>query len=579
MDRERFPIAVIALAAGLTVAWLMLTNDVRSVPTADLVLVLGIGWSFVATGLVAWQLRPHNAIGPAMIVVGFLRFAAAVGWSQIPLLYSIGRSLTSAYLAALAYVLLAFPSGRLVSRVERGLFATLVVAAGPLHVAWLMFGGGNDPEHCVDCPPYLFEIAAAHPAGTVLEIGHGAIGIVAGVLAVAVLLQRWRRASAPLRFAIAPILWVGAAAWVVVLFWMITGLTGDSLGRAPTWAAQSMLVAIAFAFLVGVARTRLARSAVADLVVEMQGTSAPTALRDSLARALHDPSLEIAYWLEDAHRYVDARGHTVEVSDDVDVRAVTTIDRGGRPIAALLHDPALREDEQLVQSVCAAAALEIENGRLQADLRAQLEEVEASRSRIMEAAMTERRRIERDLHDGTQQRLVSVAMSLGLAEKKIAESDDALTFVREAQGRLADALAELRDLSQGIHPGILTERGLPAALGELTQRLDMPIALHVPVMTERPPERVEEAVYFVVSEGLTNVVKHGRATRCIVEVDHRDGTVVVRVSDDGAGGADMTRGSGLRGLRDRVEALGGRLTIASPHGGGTELKAWIPCVS
>lgn len=577
MDRERFLVAVMALASGLTVAWLMLTNEVRSVPAPDVVLVLGIGWSFVATGLVAWQLRPHNAIGPAMIVVGFLRFAAAVGWSQTPLAYSIGRSLTSAYLAGIAYVLLAFPGGRLASSVERGLFATLVVAAGPLHVAWLMLGGGSDPGHCADCPPYVFEIAAVYPAATVLEIGHGAIGVVAGVLSVGVLVLRWRRATAPLRFAIAPILWAGAAAWVVVLFWMLTGLTGDPLGRAPTWAAQLMLAAIAFAFLVGVARTRLARSAVADLVVEMQGRSAPTALRDSLARALHDPSLEIAYWLEDADRFVDAHGHTVNVTDDGGSRAVTTIDRAGRPIAALLHDPALLEDEQLVRSVCAAAALEIENERLQADLRAQLEEVEASRTRIMEAAMTERRRIERDLHDGTQQRLVSVAMSLGLAETKLTEPDAALTFVREAQGRLADALAELRDLSQGIHPGILTERGLPAALGELAQRLDMPIVLEVPV-TERLPERVEEAVYFVVSEGLTNVVKHAHATRCVVEVAHRDDAVVARVLDDGAGGVDMTRGSGLRGLRDRVEALGGRLTIASP-GGGTELKAWIPCES
>jgi signal transduction histidine kinase len=244
-----------------------------------------------------------------------------------------------------------------------------------------------------------------------------------------------------------------------------------------------------------------------------------------------------------------------------------------------VHDPALREDEHLVESVSAAAALELDNERLQAELRARLEEVEASRARIVEAAMTERRRIERDLHDGAQQRLVSVAMSLGLAESKVAtEPEAAVTFVREAKGRLADALVELRDLSQGIHPGILTERGLCAALAELAQRVDMRVVLDVSV-SKRLPERVEEAGYYVVSEALTNVVKHAQATHARVQVDHLDGVAVMRVSDDGTGGADSTRGSGLRGLRDRVEALGGRLTVASPRGGGTLLEAQIPCVS
>jgi signal transduction histidine kinase len=205
--------------------------------------------------------------------------------------------------------------------------------------------------------------------------------------------------------------------------------------------------------------------------------------------------------------------------------------------------------------------------------------VEASRARIVEAAQMERRRIERDLHDGTQQRLVSVAMSLGLAESKVAtEPEAALSFVREARHRLADALVELRDLSQGIHPGILTERGLPAALSELARRIDMRVVLDVS-LSERLPERVEEAAYYVVSEALSNVIKYAHATHARVQDDRLDGVAVMRVSDDGTGGADSTRGSGLRGLRDRVEALGGRLTVASPHSRGTVLEARIPCAS
>lgn len=578
MDRTRVALALAALAAGLVVAWVMLTNDVRSATGVDVALVLGIGWSFVASGLVAWQLRPHDPIGPVMIGIGLLRFAGALAWSQDAVLFSIGHSLMPAYLVGLAYLLLAFPSGRLVTPFDRWLFAALALAGGPLHIAWLVSGEQHLEPGCDDCPDYVFEIVDAQPVSRAFEFSHEALAIVAALLALAVLVHRWRHASAPLRFAIAPILWVGAATVVAALTWMIAGVADERLSRATGLMMQGVLVLFPLAFLVGVARTRLARSAVADLVVEMRGVVAPATLRDSLARALHDPSLEIAYWLEGVDRYVDANGQPVELPDDTVSRAVTTIDRAGRPIAALVHDPALRENEHLVESVCAAAALEIENERLQADLRAQLDEVEASRARIMEAAMTERRRIERDLHDGAQQRLVSVAMSLGLAETKMTDPDAALTLVREAQGRLADALAELRDLSQGIHPGILTERGLPAALGELAQRISMPVLLDVPV-TGRLPERVEEAAYFVVSEALTNVVKHARATSCVVAVTQGDDVLVVRVSDDGTGGADVDRGSGLRGLRDRVEALGGRLTITSSPRAGTELEAWIPCVS
>jgi signal transduction histidine kinase len=578
MDRKRFALALIALAAGLGVAWLTLTNDVRQASASSVVLVLGIGWSFIASGLVAWQLRPANPIGPVMIVTGFLRFAAALGWSQHPLIFSIGHSLTPAYLVGFVYVLLAFPGGRLVSSFERLLFGVLVVAAGPLHVAWYVFGGHHQ-QACAGCPDYAFELVDAASLATTFEVAHEVLGGVAGLLALGVLVYRWRHASAPLRFAIAPILWAGMAAWVIALYWIATGLVGDGLGRdTAERGMQFMLAVVAVAFLVGVARTRLARSAVADLVVGLGDSPAPGELQAALGRSLHDPSLRVAYWLPGEERFVDAQGSPVDLSAQEE-QVVTMIERDGRRIAALVHDAAALEDEQLVKSAGAAAGLHLDNERLQAELRAQLSEVEASRARIVEAAQTERRRIERDLHDGAQQRLVSVAMSLGLAESKVAaEPEAALTLVGEAKGRLIEALEELRALSQGIHPGILTERGLSAALVELTQRVEMPVALEVS-LTERLPERVEAAAYYVVSEALTNVVKHAHAMHARVQVDRRDGAAVVRVSDDGAGGADATRGSGLRGLRDRVEALGGQLIVVSPPGRGTVLEVQIPCAS
>jgi signal transduction histidine kinase len=255
---------------------------------------------------------------------------------------------------------------------------------------------------------------------------------------------------------------------------------------------------------------------------------------------------------------------------------VTMIERDGRRVAALIHDPAL-DDEHLVRSACAAAALALENERLQADLRSKLAEVQESRARIVQATEDERRRIERDLHDGAQQRLVSIAMTLGLAAAK-AETDPAAVrpLIGDAREALAAGLNELRELSQGIHPGLLTERGLGPALEDLIQRMRLPVELDVD-LGERLPTAVETAAYYVVAEGLTNVTKHAHATAARVRVGRRDGMATLEVADDGAGGADPAGGSGLRGLRDRVEALGGRFSLTTAPGHGTTIRAEIPC--
>jgi signal transduction histidine kinase len=227
--------------------------------------------------------------------------------------------------------------------------------------------------------------------------------------------------------------------------------------------------------------------------------------------------------------------------------------------------------------VGAAAALALENERLQAELRAHLEELTASRTRILEAAQAERRRIERDLHDGTQQRLVSVAMTLGLADSRLSvDPESAQTILRDARAGISEALEDLRQLSRGIHPGILTERGLGPALDELTRSSHLPVELTVS-LPERLPDRVEIAAYFFVSEALTNVAKYADATTVRVCVERVDDRAVIRVADDGAGGADPSRGSGLRGLRDRVEALGGRFSLTGPPEKGTVVAAEIPC--
>jgi signal transduction histidine kinase len=300
-------------------------------------------------------------------------------------------------------------------------------------------------------------------------------------------------------------------------------------------------------------------------------------LREALGRALGDASLELAYWLPSQGRYVDSDGLPVRLPEGEVGRVATIVERDGEPVAALIHDEALRENPELVDSVCAAAALTLENERLRAELLAKLAELQASRARLVEATDTERRRIERDLHDGTQQRLVSIAMALGLAESKLASDRPAVgPVLREARDALASALEELRDLSQGIRPAILIERGLPAALDDLSRRAALPVRLEATI-TGRLPEPVESAAYFVASEALTNAAKHSHANdvRLVASSDGR--TLVIEVADDGIGGAGPGAGSGLRGLADRVEAIGGRLTVSSPPGRGTTVRAEIPC--
>jgi signal transduction histidine kinase len=307
-------------------------------------------------------------------------------------------------------------------------------------------------------------------------------------------------------------------------------------------------------------------------VLELGETPEPGRVRDAIARALGDPQLQLAYWVPEREGFVDATGRPVELSP-----TATVVERSGRRVAALEHDPALAAQPELLESVSAAAALALENERLNAELRARLEDLRASRARIVEAGETERRRIERNLHDGAQQRLVFIAMQLGLAEHKLqTDPGAAQPILHEARENLMTALQELRELSQGIHPALLTERGLEAALGELPLRVPVPLELELS-LGERLPVQVEAAAYYVVSEALANVSKYAQATAIRVRVDRVDGEAVVEIADDGVGGADRSRGSGLRGLADRVEALGGTFALVSPVGKGTVVRAEIPC--
>jgi signal transduction histidine kinase len=570
----RLALVPAALAAGIGAAALMAAAPDGPPDGAEIAVSLLVGWSFVGSGLIAWERRPENVTGKVMVATGFAWFAHELVWATDALPWTLGQLLEPTYLLGAGFLLLTFPDGRLHNALERWVLGTAVFIVGPLQIAWLLLGYGDD-RGC-KCPDNLLQVADAPAASEAIVHLQQGLSVPIAVATIAVVARRWRSASPSRRLAIAPVLVTGAIAFAVLIPWTLNDALDEPVGDWPDVAVQLALAAVPVAFLIGLLRTRLARGAVADLIVELGGHVAPGALRAALARALRDPSLTVAYWLPDGERFVDADGLAVTLPDGPE-RAVTEVQREGRRIAALVHDPALADEPELVASAGAAAALALENERLQAELRARLEDLRASRARIVEAAQDERRRIERDLHDGTQQRLVSIAMTLGLADSKLDRDPAAVRpLLDEARAELSNSLRELRELSQGIHPGILTERGLPAALEDLAYRARLPLELDVG-LSERLPDRVEAAAYYVVSEALTNIAKHAQASAVRIRVQRTDGRAVVDIADDGVGGADGARGSGLRGLADRVDALGGRLRVESPPGRGTVVHAEIPC--
>jgi signal transduction histidine kinase len=315
------------------------------------------------------------------------------------------------------------------------------------------------------------------------------------------------------------------------------------------------------------------RDLVRDLLMSPAATGG--AVREALAESIGDRRLAIAYWLPERSSFVDEHGLPVELPEPGSGRTWTAVEHEGRRMAAIIHDAELDARPELVRAAAAGSVLALANERLKAELRARVEEVRASRARIVEASMDARRRLERDLHDGAQQQLVALSLDLQLIKNRVSDDPRAVALVESSIEKLATALAELRELARGIHPAILSERGLAAALPALVERVPVPVHCHVEV-SDRFPSAIEAGAYFVAAEALTNIAKYSRATTASVRVRHADDCLEVEVVDDGVGGADPAAGSGLRGLEDRVAALGGSLSVHSPPGEGTTVVTRLP---
>jgi signal transduction histidine kinase len=528
---------------------------------------------WLAATLVAISASPTVRLGWLLVLISITDHVWELGFIQVPALYyladAFGPGISS---IVLAHIVVAFPTGRLVDRLDRLLVRAIYV---------YFFGFGTlrlvrfEPNYACDpyCPRNPFAIWPDEAFIEALDRVTPFVVPVVGLLVIAAVVRHWRRSSAVRRRALVPVLVALPAALAVntAFFFALSYDLGPVLDAVATPLVQASSMLLPGAFLIGVLRSRFARAGVADLALEL-GRGVPLGgLRAVLARTLRDPTLELAFAAPGGSGLVDPEGREFQAPTDPG-RMVTPLERDGELLAVLVHDPAVdTENPGLVEAVASVARLSLSNERLSAQVRAQLEEVRESRQRIVEAADDERRRVERDLHDGAQQRLVALAMRLQLARDTTA---GAQSLLDEATAELRAAIAEVRDLARGLHPTILTEAGLGAAIEALAERTPVPIRLDIP--ETRFPAPIEATAYFVVAEALTNVVRYAGANEARVTAAIETDRLIVTIEDDGVGGADPVRGSGLRGLADRVGAARGLLSVTSPVGAGTVIRADLP---
>jgi signal transduction histidine kinase len=519
MHPLRLAVLPIGIAFGLVAEWISYEDGPLDLVVAD----FGVGCVLIGCGVIAWDRRPESRVGALMSLAGLTWF---VGTAFEPALYL--------HRGPLVHLLLSYPSGRLPTRLSR----------------WV--------------------VAAAYADAAIAPLARNDALTLAlsGAVALAAI-QVFLRTSGPARKAAAPAL-EAAVAFAGVL---ALGAIGRWLGwsaEAMLWAYNLVIASLAIVLFVDLMRRRWTEAVVTGLVVDLGASEETATLRGTLARALGDPSLAIGYRLPETDAFVDDTGRPIDLPASGSGKAVTAIEDQGERVAVLVHDEELLADGRLVESVAAATRIAVANARLQAEARVRASELAASRRRVVEAGDAQRRRLEHELRVGAEQRLTTVAALLDDATTSETDTDAIHVLSRE----LGEARRELREFAHGVHPASLIDGGLFSAVVLLAERSHVPVEVRGNV--ERLPEATKAALYFVCSEALANVAKHAEASRATIELREEQGRIVVAIADDGVGGVEPSKGSGLRGLADRIEALGGRLTVESSPVSGTRVVAELP---
>ena len=555
------------LAAGLALGALSLAvargaphDSLGGASTLASVALAAVGWALVACGAIAWARRPASRFGPILAAAGGAWFAVELDnpGAGSSLLFTLGVVTYAACPALVAHAALAYPDGRVGGRLPRAALA--LAYAGTLIALGLLPALAFAPaeQGCSQCPDNLLAVTSAPAFAEAAGRAGLALGLVWLPLIAALAIARVVGASSAARRLAAPVLLPAALYLALVAASYAHGLergflSNDRVDRG-LWLAQAGALAL---LALGVAwawvRGRRARTQVARLVIELGDAPEVGRLREALAGALDDPALELAYPLE-GDLLVDAQGRPVSLREGPG-RTVTPLVRGGRPVAVIGHRAELLDDPGLLEDVSAAAGLALDNERLQAQARARLEQLRASRARTVQAGDAERRRLERDLHDGAQQRLVVLSFALRLLRAEVGEPVD------PAIAELQRAIDELRELARGIYPAVLVDEGLATAIEALAEAGHAPLTVE-PLPDERFLPAVEAAAYFLVAE----LARRGPGA-LRVRARRADGRLLVEV--DGAG-----LGDDLVDVEDRIGALDGELVVSA-----TGVRAEIPCGS
>jgi signal transduction histidine kinase len=556
-------VGVVALVEGAAAFALYLGAGASSVRATVFV---AIGWTYsVVAGLMLWR-RPANPLWRLMGLAGGLWFAQVLALSTVSALAWLGLGVRSGYLVVVFHIALAMPSGALSNAGRRVVVAAYWAAVGVavIDVATGYACGARTAvcRDAVDLSDLTGVSLVAAVAGRLLVVAVVAWGTV-------VLVNRLRKADVPTRRAAGGI-FVALTVHGVAVVAVDVGVGPD--GAVGSWVLLITAWLLPIAVAAGVVVVEIHRAQISGLVLAMDRGLSPAELRDELARCLGDETLRVGYPTEAG--LVDHRGSPFTSGSEG--RMTTTVDSDGVVIAVLDHVAALQGEPELLAATVAASRFALEHARLTAVVRAQLVELEASRRRLVEAGDNERRRIERDLHDGAQQRLLSVALELGRIRHRARQqrNQDLAAALEVISDDLERAVDELRRLARGVYPMVLTDRGLPAALDALALR--SPVALRLDVDLPRLPSAVETTVYFVVAEALTNSIRHATAATVWIGAHLDDHGLEVTVCDDGVGGARLEPGGGLAGLVDRAAALGGTLHLDSTSGRGTSVSVFLP---
>ena len=556
---------LVVLAAGLVLGALSVAI-VRDAPEGSLagsattgsVVLAAVGCALVVCGVAAWSRRPSSRFGLLLALAGCAWFAVELNnpGAGSPVVFTFGLLTYAVCPAVVAHAAFAYPEGRAPRWALATAYAGTLLALGLLPA--LAFDPGA--QGCAECPDNLLNVTsspdlveAASRAGIVLGLVWAPLLATLAIVRLARSSSAARRLTAPVLLAFAPYLGLVTVnyAHAASRGFLSNDGTDHALWLAQAGALGLLVLGVAWAWV----RERRARTRVARIVIELGDAPAVGGLREALAGALGDPALALAYPLE-GDLLVDARGRPVSLRDAPD-RAVTPLVRAGRPVAVIAHRADLLDDPGLLEEVGAAAGLALDHERLQAQAQARLEQLRASRARTVEAGDAERRRLERDLHDGAQQRLVVLSFALRLLRAQV--DGEAAERVDAAAEELRGALDELRELARGIYPAVLVDEGLATAIESLAEAADAPLAVE-PLPEERFPPAVEAAAYFFVAEMARRGGERVRAERA-------DGRLRVEV-----GGAVLD--GDLDELEDRIGAVDGALAVEDGS-----VRAEIPCGS